>query len=513
MATLPAISADSFGNRAVVGLPPLTRHPGTPADRQTQIRWREVQRRDPPGQATDDRYQQARSFSNAVYIAVRTKMTAMAGATAVVQVRTEKGVRKSQGASAAGAGESDWAPAPPDHPCVRLFEHVNPTDTFAEFLSEYALCRDLFGQAVVHWVPGRSGKPVELWNLRTNYLTATVGISEDYPCGAWRYYMPQPMLWSQTAGTVTIPRDRAVVHRHPHPLWPWDGYSPLTAGNKLVDFLNSIIDSRQHAMDTGLTPDAVIKIMGASEDAMRDFDARLRERFTGQQRGQRYIVVDGDKVEVAPLNIAPEKMVYGEGYDHGTAAVLALFGVPAEVAFLSGPGSYSQFYAAVRAFQEGTMRPEAKSIGDVLTKHLIRPHWGPDVRVEIKLPPVMDPELRERQHATLIQADAILVNELRADYDMPPIEGGDVTPAERSAEIQKASQPEQPGGMPGGGDDDILGQLLQGDPTAEPSAPGELDGPDAGAAGAGSLPGAVRKGVASTRVAAYFQRLVSEVCQ
>jgi len=511
MGTLPAITADSLGNRTAValGLPPLTRTPGDQATRQNLMRWVAIQDRDPPGQWTDDAWQQANSFHSAVYIAVNTIMTAMGGATVVVSRRTRPTLKKSTGASAAGSEESDWSPVESTHEIARLFARPNTKDTTADFLSEYVLCRSLFGQAVVMWNPGRDGKPADLWNLRKNYLTALPGLSDTFPSGAYRYNMPMPMLWSSVAGAITIPRERVVLHRRPHPRFPWDGYSPLTAGNKYVDHLNAVVDSRQMAMDRGLSLDALISIAGSTDDERGQVDARFRERFTGSNRGQRYAVVDGERVAVNMLGTTPDKMNYSEGYDQGTHAVLALFGVPAVCAFLAD-ADYSGFFAAARAWREGNLNAEAKSIGDRLTKDLIQPHWGDDYRVEIKLPPIMDPEQRERQIGTLLSGNAVTVNEIRAAYDMPPMDGGDVTPKEFEAEIQKKMQPDPMGGM-GGPTDDPIAALLGGqDPNAEPAAPGDVDSPDVGAAAsAGSLPGAVSKAV---DLRAYFAQLVEEVC-
>ena len=506
MATLPAITADSLGNRTAVaiGLPPLRRDPGDSGTRQQLMRWVAIQDRDPPGQWTDDAWQQANSFHSAVYIAVNTIMVAMGGATVVVSRRTRPTLKKSTGASAAGSDESDWSPVESTHEIAQLFARPNTKDTTADFLSEYVLCRSLFGQAVVMWNPGRDGKPADLWNLRKNYLTALPGLSETFPSGAYRYNMPMPMLWSPVAGAITIPRERVVLHRRPHPRFPWDGYSPLTAGNKYVDHLNAVVDSRQMAMDRGLSLDALISIAGSTDDERGQVDARFRERFTGSNRGQRYAVVDGERVAVNMLGTTPDKMNYSEGYDQGTHAVLALFGVPAVCAFLAD-ADYSGFFAAARAWREGNLNAEAKSIGDRLTKDLIHPHWGDDYRVEIKLPPIMDPEQRERQISTLLSAKAITRNETRAAYDMPPLDGGDVTPDEFAADLQKKNQPEQPATT-----DDPIAALLGGqDPNAEPAAPGDVDNPNVGAASAGSLPGAVQKSLRGLE--SYLSRLVSEV--
>jgi hypothetical protein len=523
MSGLPSISVDSLGNRTAHGLPPLTDRPGTPADRQALARWVQVAHRDPPAHATADPHQQARSFTHGAYIGLRTVMTALSGASLVVSRRAAAAVRKSQAASAAGPGESDWSPAPADSPPARLFDHINEVQTPAEFLSEYVMCFGLFGMAVTYFVPDRSGTPCELYNLRRNHLTTPQGLSEPYPRGHWLYAMPRPMLWGAT-GLLNIPREHTVVHKDPHPVYPWDGYSPLAAGGKFVDFLNSIIDSRQMAMDRGFTPDVLVKMAGASDAQIGQFMGHLKANYTGQNRGQRVLPVDADRVEVEYLNRTPEEMAYPEGYEQAVAAVLALYGVPKSAAMLNEASSYAAWYASARQFRESRLDPLAKGIGDKLTKELIRPHFGPDYRVEVKLPPVMDPDLKERQISTLLQADAIRVNELRASYDMPPLDDGDQTPREREAARQQQGQgagglvpkvgydkngrkftrmvhPDEP---PGGGDP-LAGM---GDPAAEPGASGELDSPDVGGAGAGSLPGQVRKAFSAED---FFGALVAEV--
>lgn len=522
MGALPSISVDSLGNRGstALGFPPLRDDPGTPADRQQVVRVVEGWRRDAVGQTTDNAHQMAQSFTSGVYIAVNTIMTAMSGATVQVLQRKRGRLSKSQSASAAGSQESEWAPVEHDHEIARLFATPNERDTTSDFLAEYVMCRSLFGMGALLWNPGKgTKKPVDLWNLRRNWMQTRGGASIDYPRGNVYYSPPMPTLWGVggAGSSVPFPRERLVIHRRPHPLFPWDAYSPLTGGAKLVDFLNAVIDSRQMAMDKGLSVDVIVALTSANPKAIEDFDSRIKEKYTGSNRGQKFAVVDGERVDIKPLGNTPDKMAYADSYTHGIAAVLALFGVPAVCAFLAD-ADYSGFYAAARAWREGNIGGECNSIGQRWTKDLIRPHWGDDFKLEIKLPPLMDPEQKERQWATLTSATSgvtFLVNELRASFDMKPIDGGDVTPAEFAAKLQKANQPQQPGAgslphpSPFGGQPDELAQLPGGDPNAEPFAPGDLDNPEIGDASAGSLPGAVRKAV---DLESYFAQLVEEVC-
>lgn len=522
MGKLPAISADSFGNRtdALLGLPPRRNDPGTTADRETALRWVNLQNRDVPGGWVDNVWQQADSFHSGVYIAVNTIMTAISGASVVVLKKRQPQVIRKSVSSASSAEESEWEPLESGHEISKLFADPNEVQTTSDFLAEYMLCRGLFGEGIIYAPPGRDKKPAELWNLRKNYTSQTGGISPEYPRGSIWYNTPAPMLWGVGGPGLglRIPREHLVFQRRPHPRFPWDGYSPLAGGGKMVDFLNSVIDSRQMAMERGLSLAAIIGMAGATQDELIEADGRMREKYTGKNRGQPWAVVDGERVSVAALSIKPDEMAFGENYTHAVAAVLALFGVPAVCAFLAD-ADYSGFYAAARAWREGNLSSEVKTIGDTLTKHLIRPNWGDEYKVVVKLPPLMDPEQKERGWQTLTAASSAVtytVNEIRASYDMKAIDGGDVTPAEFNAKLQKANQPQPaPGGMPGmgGGDEqnDPLAQLLAGvgDPNAEPAAPGDVENPDVGAASAGSLPGAVRKAV---DLEAIFDQLVSEVC-
>jgi len=571
MGALPAISADTLGNRSASFLPPLVRNPGTPADRQAARVWLDLRHRDPPAQPTANVHAQCASFTNAVYIAVRTIMTALSGAEFVVlqrrsgtpEFRGSKSFRrlladralpagwraalaqarrdgdalpfeafhdfaldarrddwadaaaryvKSTGASSTSASESEWAPAPADHPLTRLLTHINEIQSPAEYLAERLMVKKLSGMALDYVVPGEydPDQPKELWVLRPNLINTSQVLTDVYPSGAYRYMSYGPSLWSAGGLNFQIPREQVLKQTEPHPLWPWAAFAATEGGAKLIDFLNSVVDSRKIAMDEGFTPDVIVEMAGASQQQMDNFLARIKASYVGQHRGRRVMPVDTEQVKITTLNMPPDHMAYPEGYDQGTAAVLALFGVPAEVAFLAGPGSYSSFYAAARAFREMTLGGELAQLGSHFTKHLAR-RYGDDLKIEVKLPPLMDPDQKERQWQMLNGATGVAykLRELRSAFDMPPMEDDDLTPDEYKAKLQQKMQPPGlpgMGGMPGADTDPIA--ALLGNPNAEPAAPGDVDNPEIGGASAGSLPGKVGKGL---DLGAYFDRLVAEV--
>lgn len=541
-----AITIDSTGQTCFGGwLPPLPGPGPSVVDRQYADIYREVLRRDPPTPAVSDPQSLARSFTHAVYVAIKTVMTALGGATIVVSVsNTSPAVQaKSLTASTTDASESEWTPAPPDHPLAKLFRHINPQDTVTDYLAERSMCESLFGETV-EWVrPTVDGSaPAELWNLRRNYLTE-VPVSAEYPCGGWRLQMQRPMYGFGTAGMVRIRREDTLHQRNPNPVHPWSGHSALQAGSKYVDFLTSVLDSRQQSMDHGFSPDMLVQLKGVSKEQMTEFMNYLRTFATGQNRGQRIVPVDGDTVNVVPVNTPPDKMMYPQGYDQGTAAVLALFGVPPSVAGLTESGSYASYYAAARQFRETTLNFQVKRWGEFWTKHLAVPYFGDGVKVDVKLPALQDPDLKDRQVGTLLGANAMKINKLLATYDMPPVEWGEVTPAEFQMQLQQKYTPQQPQPGPDGVTDPkgawapLPDQVEAAGITSdvgsdEPPVPGddaESDRPEVGAASVGSLPPVVRKTLRmwsdrnppSRRVKAlpraedanaYFDRLLAEVC-
>lgn len=416
----------------------------TPAERHPAKLHFEARRRGYPGQATDNRWNQADNYRDAVYVAVRRVMEAMAGASAKVLKRTGKG--SGVGAADARYGEG-WEPVG-DHPAEALFEHCNPQDTFALTMSKYVLYRELMGRSHLYAVPGRAGKPVEVWAVNPLHLTPAFGPTERYPFGAWRLSVPTPLAYGfGAAGTAVLDARDVVDDRLPHPKWEHDGYSPLAGGGLMLDALRGVNEARKNAMEKGTSLDAFIAIPGASEDELTRVREEHRRRYSGSQ-GDRIGFTSGEDIKATALGIAPKDMGFDAGYEQLTNFVLSLFGVPHAVAGLTDTGSYAQLYASLIQFRSLKLQPLADDIAGVWTKHLIRPHWGSSVRLVIELPQLVDQDELKTARAALFGAGGITVNEERKRHNLPPVEGGDVPPAVYVQVVQAKMQP-QPMALPG----------------------------------------------------------------
>ena len=103
-----------------------------------------VLRRDAPGQSTQDRYTQARSYLGAQYIAIQRVMKGVSAGSIRIMKRKPDATSHIYTANDAKTSK-DWEPAPGSHHLSWLFRTINPQDTLMGFLSQYVLARCLHG--------------------------------------------------------------------------------------------------------------------------------------------------------------------------------------------------------------------------------------------------------------------------------------------------------------------------------------------------------------------------------
>jgi 2'-5' RNA ligase len=412
-------------------LPPLDGRPDPQKQQWANIA-AAVLRRDFPGQSMDDRYAQVDRYRGAVYIAVKAIMNGMSGASCKLLKRskrpTSKGLQLKSLQANPESWSDEWEPLPFEHAACQLFRHVNSQQTFDAFLAEYVMMWELTGRVFVWTVPGeRYGKPCEMWIVRTPFIQPIYSAATtEYPFGAWQVTLPMPMTFAlPNVGNIIIDNREIVQHRQPHPRWWWDGMSPVAGGGQELDSLDQINWARKNAMEKGVTLDTLVTIDGATEQSLQQLASKWTNEFTNQMKGQRVAFSSGSGASVQNLSVAPKDMSFEAGYDQLTKFALALFAVPHPIVSLVDAGSYAQLYASLMQFNVLTLLPLAKSISEHLTKHLIAPWWGDDIKLVIELPSVQSPDDKAREISR--DVNILTVNQRLKMGNYSPIgEEGDV---------------------------------------------------------------------------------------
>lgn len=493
-----------------LGLPDPRRRQPDPAGDESRKRYLVNLRRDLPGPPTDNRYTQSASFLDVQYAAVMALRNWITGCTLRVTVRgrdeddradedepahrtgrppADKAFRKAMPSVRSDPRDEEYGPAPFDHPLAELFEDINEVDTPIDFLSQWTIQKELTGNVLCWLVRDRLGLPRELWVLPTALCTY-LPWSDQYPMGAWRVHEYRP--GSPESGPFAILPAEDVLHYRAvsHPLYRWDGYSPLTAMARTIDQLNAMSRARKAGLDQGVKPDGVLSVDGISQPQAD----RLRQLFTQEHAGpegfRSVIVTDGKSVDFTSLTQSLVDLDFQNGWQQVAELSLAAFGVPATVVGLKEPSSYAAYWAIVQQLQVGKLQPDVNQMAAFFNKHVCR-KVDRRARLCIDLPRINDLQLQEEQINTDVGACAITVNQLLAIRNRPPVEGGDVPPKVYEARLMQQFQPAAPG-MPGedpaadpaGGDahpldgigDEVLKALGLGGPPDGQPAPAPPDG-------------------------------------
>lgn len=477
-------------------------------------------RSDPPGGWGADRHEQVKHFRDVTFIAIRAVMDLVGSASYQVSKRRRPGrgkstfgpggtVAKSSSATQAQGRDEDYTPLDDcDHPLCKVVARPNPNEVFGELAAKLVLQNRLTGVGPVWAVPNRAGRPVELYALRTPHLFPAYQATREFPTGAWRVTPQVPGGWSGFlpggigASGAVLPNEEVKRFMDPHPLYDWDGYSPLTAGDVHLDVLESVNQSRKSAMDNGLQLDAVIVIPGADQTDLDKITSQLTQKAGGSRNARKVVgfapplgMGDGGKSLVQQMGQSPREMDFSQAWEQETRFCLALFGVPASVVDLATSENYSERYAARQQFYD-RQSDYLNRFAVWLTKVLCWPweSFPGEYIVHVKPRPIDDKEPPPEQFKRQLEHDLITYNQALAKDDMPPVEGGDV-PVKIYLKLleQKllGEQQPQPAPQPPAMGESPIAPQPQGGPTA-----GAVPRPDNPAA-EGSKPPAVAKAMSS----------------
>jgi hypothetical protein len=523
-----AFSVDTSGNVYDPDAPKYA-DPG-PGERKAAAAFRHMLRADPPAQPTDNRWKQAQHLKGVIYVAIRAVRNLAAGATYEVVRRKQK--HKARATFGPGNTFAKALPGPQmhgkdedytpfedeDHPLARMVKRPNPNETFGELAAKLVLQNRLTGVGPLWTVPNDKHKPVELWSLKTPLLYPIYQQSRQYPNGAWRvmpYYAGAGVFPAgMGSGGAVIPGEEVRRWMEPHPYIDWDGYSPLTAGDKQLDCLESIDEARKTSMDEGVVLGTYVLVPGASQDVLDRIVKEMAQKPSGSRGHKAFRAFafgqPDSKGTIQTDTQRPVDMDYSEGWEQMVKFCLALFGVPASVAGLQAAGSYSEHYAARQQFHDD-QADYLESLATFFTKALAWPwcSFPDEYLVRVTPRPINDHELAEKKHSRQCQNNTITLDESRAKDDLPAWPDPEIgqLPVSIALEVigQKVAPQPQPGavgpdgqpvpGMPPGADagagaggeqmpQDAAG--LQDAITSE--ALGTLGVPDDPAAGAGGPP-------------------------
>lgn len=383
------------------------------------------------------------------------------------------------------AGDAPAASRTPihDHPALELLNNPNPLMGRMELLNLIGQHYAYTGGWIIWEVRDASGKPRHYWPIPRSW-TWYQPPGPDHPMGSFLVYNPRGLAVyygsSPLTGGFRLDLRDCIIGGDPHPQYPGEQISALTACSKIIDVMeqadNAILGSLLQAYHNGMILLIDPKTTGfVDEPQLRQMVSRLQDSKGGTENAGKIAVLQGvSSIErpSVPLSELSAVEVRNQNKDFG----LAVQQVPSLAAGIqTDTGTYSGNAATFNAFAEWTVQYGLDLFASVLNRRNKR-YW-PDIELEGSAKRMDDPTLDQKradQVYTAVKDGFCPPNRWLELMKLPPIPGGDEVrmPPQPAGPLTQNFNNGMPGDMGGGMD------LGLGDEEGEDDLDIGLDLPD-----------------------------------
>lgn len=425
-----------------------------------------------PGGWSDDRWEQSKHFTGAAYVAIDRIGRQLRRAEFALFRKDPSHPDGKRPVLESDPPEGNRQCTPYD--LVKLMERPNPQDSFGDMMYRWCQQLRLTGTALTWMLPNMFHEPMELYVIPTALAIPQPAVNPDYPDG---YYRIQPMYpygpfstypTPATAVGAPIPAQWMMRFMYPHPLFRYEGYSPLTGLRQQLDQLETMDRSRWYKMKRGSNPDAVLNLDGfegaqplPDEEVQRIHAEWENDTAGAENHGKLIVGFPGGKFE--PFGISPKEMDFVSSWEQVLSFILGGgFGITKPAAGMVEDSNYSTLFATLKQLYWITLEPDGEDIASKITRYLC-PYFGDNLIFEIRMKPLDDHEVKRTKSEVLINAKAVTKNEIRKQWDEPPTkeEWGEEIAGEGAEEEAKVQQAEaqteaiKEGKPPGEGNEEI----------------------------------------------------------
>jgi HK97 family phage portal protein len=322
----------------------------------------------------------------------------------------------------------------PRHPMRQLMQRPNPRMRETRFVAFVAMTMAVSGFCVVEKVRSASGRVVELYPLRSDWVRPVPRSASRVD---WEYRIPgyaTPWLLDNDDVIVFPYSDR--------PDGSPTGIGPLEAALREFGLLNVMTDFLKAFFDGGAMPVYALVPRGADNglggrkamtQAEADYvKAKWVSKYGGLHRAIEPAILDGIE-DVKQLSFDFNQLAYTDLRDLADAAICQAFGVsPMLVDAMVGMkhSTYSNKQEARQGFYEDTITPLWARLDDILTLGLL-PEFETRPGISMEFDTSRIPALQEDRNAKatwLVQGTlggAISVHTLHRELNLPPPDGAD----------------------------------------------------------------------------------------
>lgn len=299
-----------------------------------------------------------------------------------------------------------------DHELISLFDRANPIQSRYQFFYTIEMMLGIWGSAPIYKDRAGGAKIVYLWPLRPDCLRATK--TQDGKIANYIY----------TIGgkSQTLKAEDVVMINEPNPNDISLGFSPMAAAGLEIDADLAAALWNKYLMENFAEPGGVLTTEQKLNDA--EFD-RLQKQWNARNAGPSHagrtaLLEKGLKYEA--IGRSPKDLDHVESRKFHRNAITAILGVPMAL-MTSEDVNLANAEVAERVFNKDTVEPQMKLITSQFNEFLV-PEYGEMLYLDFESPVREDVD-QQVAIATAGEGRWLTVNETRALFNLPPLEGGD----------------------------------------------------------------------------------------
>ena len=306
-----------------------------------------------------------------------------------------------------------------------LSEEPNPIMTAPSMWELVTINRLMTGNGFVYIERDEYGFPLHLWLVRLGTYDIITG----------RYNISY-LSDNDYVVKVNVPRED-VLH-FPNTFRMQNGFWGVSTLQYAAETLSLNKTLKNQSLETAAKGGRVKLIIGEekpaggagtlafgmfNKDTMNDYAKELQDRMYA---GQDILAIRGlDKVQPISMSNAEMQAVESMGLSYDDVA--RFWGTPRPLLMLDTNSHYNDYQNATMEYHTRTILPDKNDMEKEIFRKLVGQAEYGFRRIHICEKPLlaMDPERQAKVDLMNLQTGAKTVNEIRAEHDMPSVEGGD----------------------------------------------------------------------------------------
>ena len=276
------------------------------------------------------------------------------------------------------------------HPALDLLYGVNPFQTKSEFIEITIINLKCTGDAFWYKVRNNSGKVVELWNLRPDFITIMTDPTE---------FIKGYKLTKTDGSEVTFATEDIIHHKYPDPLNQYLGLAPLHSAQKRVLTEEYATQWQADFFLNSARPDGLIKNKESvlTKDQKDDIRESWNKRHGGLKNAYKVAILEGG-LEYQLISLSQKEMDYIESLKFTRDDILVAFQVPKPIVAIVDDVNRANSETAMQIFLHETIKPEVDRLVEKINEQLIYPDFGEEFFIVAEDPTPANRELELKEY-------------------------------------------------------------------------------------------------------------------